>query len=454
METVNIIINILSNGIGSRFGHFPKQYYMIKGKTVLDHTIDNITENLSELNHIKYEIYIVSNDKHEHYPTINGGKTRIGSILNAINYHKGSDYDLIFFHDAVRPLLSPDLFNEVYDLYSNKIKETPSFSIIPISKLVNSIIYKDGNTVDRDLLLNTHTPEIFTKDAIQCIVANDLHQIDTKLKTSLINISLELNIPYVFVQNPINNFKLTYKNDIIRYNLISSSQAFYSNDLIKLYDDPDYELSDKNVLVLGGTSGIGYSLVNRLNEHNNVHAFGSKDKIQNENFFSQLPNIKWDIIIHSIGNLKNMVKPIKHIKIDELNLSYKIHYESIIRLLHYIDSSQQNRKVKLIVLGSSSYNRGDKNMVAYSPLKAAISILGEIIAKEYPYINCNVVHPSRTDTKLRQIITKNEPKTLLLDSDVVAKFITDILKTSLNGKNILISKFDEMEYVYLLQNDE
>lgn len=437
--------NILSSGIGSRFGLIPKQEYIFKGKTILQHTIDNIININNEIEiDVVFKIFIVSNSRKLNHTYINGGETRIDSIYNAINYHNKNktNYDFMIFHDAVRPNIDCNLITNLLNFNPDD-----NLMVIPVSELVNSVInVNEKFPVKRENLVNTHTPEVFTKKSIN-ILSNCYT--NNEYSTSIFNIGLMNNIPFKLVPNSEINFKITYQSDIKKLNDIYDKTLNYSEQKFTKLIDNNFLYTKKNILILGGTSGIGYNLfleLNKLDIHN-IHTYGSNNPIESDTFFNKLPNLKWDIIIHSVGSINGKIKKIVDITMESYLESYKIHYESVLRLIHYLNDNQPNYDSKLIIIGSSSSILGTKNMSNYSPLKSALSRLGEVIDQEHKNIKCNIIHPGRTDTKLRKNIALNEHSDILINPSILSKILINIIKTNLRGKNIFISKFNEKEFL-------
>ena len=116
---------ILAGGVGSRMGYsLPKQFYKVAGKTVIEHTIDAF-----EKNHHIDEIAIVMNpsciDQMEGIilrnpwkkvkKLLKGGEERYLSTLSAIKAYEGEGELNMLFHDAVRPLVSQRIINDVVE---------------------------------------------------------------------------------------------------------------------------------------------------------------------------------------------------------------------------------------------------------------------------------------------------------------------------------------------------
>lgn len=113
---------ILAGGVGSRLGlSTPKQFFKVAGKMVVEHTIDAFERN-SQIDEIaivsnpfyvsEFENMVLKNGWEKIKKILKGGKERYDSSLSAIEAYAGSEVNLIF-HDAVRPLISQRILNDV-----------------------------------------------------------------------------------------------------------------------------------------------------------------------------------------------------------------------------------------------------------------------------------------------------------------------------------------------------
>ena len=123
MAKRNIAV-VLAGGVGKRLGMTtPKQFFKVAGKMVIEHTVDVFERNA----HI-HEIAIVSNAMliadienivlkngwTKVKRILKGGNERYESSLSAIKAYENESVNLIF-HDAVRPLVSQRILNDVVD---------------------------------------------------------------------------------------------------------------------------------------------------------------------------------------------------------------------------------------------------------------------------------------------------------------------------------------------------
>lgn len=120
---MNIAV-ILAGGVGNRLGmNKPKQFLKVAGKTVFEHTVDafqkhNKIDEIFVVMHASYvhdaEDMVMKNNWTKVKKVLNGGSERYESSLAAINACVDENVNLIF-HDAVRPLVSERIIDDVVE---------------------------------------------------------------------------------------------------------------------------------------------------------------------------------------------------------------------------------------------------------------------------------------------------------------------------------------------------
>lgn len=97
--------------------------------------------------------------------TVDGGRTRAESVANALN---AVDTELVAIHDAARPLLSPELLD---DLVAELVANPDADAIIAAAPVTDTVKKVDGDriveTLDRSLLWGAQTPQVFRTDALR-----------------------------------------------------------------------------------------------------------------------------------------------------------------------------------------------------------------------------------------------------------------------------------------------
>ena len=169
----NIAI-VLAGGIGSRLGlSTPKQFFKVAGKMVVEHTIDAFESNprIDEIAIVSNPFYIADFEsiiiKNGWKKVKEDSERRSGKdfipAFSAIKAYEGSDVNLIF-HDAVRPLVSQRILNDV-------IKALETYAAIDVAMpATDTIIEVDGDFIhqipDRSKLKRGQTPQAFHLETI------------------------------------------------------------------------------------------------------------------------------------------------------------------------------------------------------------------------------------------------------------------------------------------------
>jgi 2-C-methyl-D-erythritol 4-phosphate cytidylyltransferase len=96
---------------------------------------------------------------------VDGGATRADSVANALN---AVDTELVAIHDAARPLLTPQLLD---DLVAELVSDPAADAIIAAAPLTDTIKKVDGGriatTLDRSGLWGAQTPQVFRTKALR-----------------------------------------------------------------------------------------------------------------------------------------------------------------------------------------------------------------------------------------------------------------------------------------------
>ena len=188
---------------------------------VIEHTVDVFERN----NHI-HEIAIVSNAMliadienivlkngwTKVKRILKGGSERYESSLSAIKAYENEDVNLIF-HDAVRPLVSHRILNDVVEALKN-------YSAIDVAMpSADTIIEVEGdfisNIPDRSRLRRGQTPQAFDLNVIK--EAYEKALLDPNFKTTddcgvVLRYCPEIEIALVLGEE--RNLKLTYPEDL------------------------------------------------------------------------------------------------------------------------------------------------------------------------------------------------------------------------------------------------
>ncbi|WP_445660727.1 2-C-methyl-D-erythritol 4-phosphate cytidylyltransferase [Acinetobacter sp. F16] len=217
-------------GSGSRFSKTElKQYQMIQGQTVLEHTVSRLNDlplsgyvlAISEDDSVAKTLNLAQPDK-AHFCV--GGAERVHSVLNALTYLSqfASPDDLVFVHDAARPCVTQDCLNH---LVNTAIQQNCSAILaIPVRDTLKLVEHKNNieKTVSRDYLWQAQTPQISKLGILK-------HAIEKALQDGITITDEASALEYVgetvkVVQGRSDNIKITYSDDLELAKLILTVQ--------------------------------------------------------------------------------------------------------------------------------------------------------------------------------------------------------------------------------------
>ena len=163
---------IVAGGTGQRMGAtMPKQFLVIEGKSILLHTVNQFVAAFADINFVivlpadyiqEGKNLIASSGLTQHVQFTAGGETRFQSVKNGLA-HVAPDA-IVFVHDAVRCLLTPDLIQRSYQQALEK------GSAIPAVASTDTIRITEGtkhHVVDRANVMMIQTPQTFNAAILQ-----------------------------------------------------------------------------------------------------------------------------------------------------------------------------------------------------------------------------------------------------------------------------------------------
>ena len=218
---------ILAGGTGSRMGStdMPKQFLEIKGKPILNHTVEKFLPNpkfekiivLSPkkwIGHTK-EIIRKFTGRNDRIVVIEGGSTRNETIMNAIRFidkEYGLDDDtVIVTHDSVRPFVTHRIIEE-------NIKTALSCgacdTVIPAT---DTIVEGNGTAItdipDRRRMYQGQTPQSFKAKLLRDTYES-LSDEEKDILTDAAKILVMKGKEVRLVQGETFNIKITYPYDL------------------------------------------------------------------------------------------------------------------------------------------------------------------------------------------------------------------------------------------------
>jgi len=175
----------------------------------------------------------------------------------------------------------------------------------------------------------------------------------------------------------------------------------------------------KNILVIGGSKGIGREIVNsQLEKGNNCYNFSRTESgINNQNFIEEkidilsddLPNIEnIDSIIYCPGSIN--LKPILQLKEEDFINDFNINVVGAIKTVKaYLNNLKKGNDPSLLFFSTVAVGQGMPFHSSVSVAKAGIEGLTKSLAAELaPTIRVNCIAPTITRTDMAQRILRNE----------------------------------------------
>ncbi len=157
---------IVAAGKGNRMNReTPKQFLLLKQKPVLYYTIQSFMDAYKDMEIILVlpEEYIANGQEiidgffdNSKIRICAGGRTRFHSVQNGLNLIE--DECIIFVHDGVRCLVSPELIRSCYEHALEKGTAIPVTVCKDSVRLVNET---ENNVIDRNTIKLVQTPQTF-----------------------------------------------------------------------------------------------------------------------------------------------------------------------------------------------------------------------------------------------------------------------------------------------------
>ncbi len=207
---------IVAGGSGLRMGTaVPKQFLMLRDQPVLWYTLTAFLDAFPDL-----QIILVLPEHHietgksilrsTHDPDriwmTTGGETRFHSVRNGLQHIQR--HSIVFVHDGVRCLLTPDLIRRCYNGAVDK------GNAIPATTAVDSIRMETVNgavSIDRDRIRLIQTPQTFYSDIIKSAFEQDFHESFTDEASVVEKLGVKINL----IEGEITNIKITRPLDLL-----------------------------------------------------------------------------------------------------------------------------------------------------------------------------------------------------------------------------------------------
>lgn len=441
---------ILAGGVGERLGmSTPKQFFKVAGKMVVEHTVDVFERNprIDEIAIVSnpmlisdFENIVLRNKWRKVKKILKGGKERYDSSLSAIRAYQDEDVNLVF-HDAVRPLVSQRILNDVIDA----LKDHRAIDVaIPSADTIIEVDDKGyiSSIPDRSKLRRGQTPQAFDRQLIADAYDRALKDPQFKTTDDCGVVRKYSDEPVFVVRGEESNMKLTYREDTYMLDKLFQLKNTEPQDISHVGDI----FRDKVAVVFGGSYGIGKNIVEML-EQSGARVF-SYSRSENHIDVGQREDVaralteayeqagRIDYVICTAGVLNK--EPLTTMDYATIQTAVQTNYLGTVNVALEAHPYLKQTEGKLIFFTSSSYTRGRAFYSIYSSTKAAIVNFVQAVAQEWDGdgIKINCINPERTKTPMRQKNFGIEPDDTLLMPERVAEATLRTLASDCTGQVI------------------
>ena len=203
----------------------------------------------------------------------------------------------------------------------------------------------------------------------------------------------------------------------------------------------------KSVLIVGGSSGIGKSLVNILLEKNKIISISrTSSKITHPNLTEYtcdvlndaLPELAVvDSIVYCPGSIN--LKPISRLNQEDFSNDFSINVLGAVKVVqHYLPLLKNGSNPSILMFSTVAVKMGMPFHASVAASKGAVEGLVKSLAAEFaPTIRVNAIAPTLTDTPLASKLLRNDklkemragvhPLKRYLQSDEVAEMAKFII---------------------------
>ena len=448
---------ILASGSGMRFQESqPKQFMKLAGLPVIVHTlrIFQASPLISSIFVVCHEDYV----DHVWELTFQYGLTKVFKVVvGGVTRQESSrigieccvdDTEYVLVHDSVRPFLPHKV---IEDLVTAVKLYKAADTVIPSADTLVQVDEEGfiASIPDRSRFRRGQTPQAFSRELILKAHRQALND-GVENATDDCQLVMRLGHRVFVVAGDEQNIKITYPIDLHIADKLFQLKAHQTGGMGE--SDPlPQGLKEKVILVVGGSSGIGRSLVDLLKGGGSARVY-ALDRSTKPRFDVTNPDsiqAALDFIVEHEGRIDHVVncagdlirKPVAHMSLEEWTHICDVNLTGCFNLAKaLIPLFQRQHSGGLMFVGSSSYTRGRGGYSAYSCTKAALVNFCQALSEELAEwnIKVNVASPGRVNTPLRfRNFGKEDPATLL-DADYVAREIAHALAMDTTGSVIEI----------------
>lgn len=162
---------IVAGGKGLRMGNaVPKQFLPLAGKPILYYTIKAFADAYDDMkivlvlpqDQLSYaQMVLQAFPDRIDLEIVTGGETRFHSVQNGLK--AVSNDAVVFVHDGVRPMVSPELVRACYEQAVEKGSAIPAVAVSDSMRMVDG---ETSRAVNREQMRSIQTPQTFRADIL------------------------------------------------------------------------------------------------------------------------------------------------------------------------------------------------------------------------------------------------------------------------------------------------
>ena len=184
----------------------------------------------------------------------------------------------------------------------------------------------------------------------------------------------------------------------------------------------------KNILLIGGSTGIGLEIAKKLYKNHNIY-IASRNKVDHDNL--EVTHLEFDVLKDDISSLdlpeqldglvycpgSINLKPFKMLKPKDFEQEMQLNFFGLIKVVNgLMPKLKESNQASLVFFSSVAVKVGMPFHTSVAAAKGAIEGFAKSLAAEYaPSLRVNVVSPSLTDTPLVEKLLNNDKKKEKMD---------------------------------------
>ncbi|MDC1266471.1 SDR family oxidoreductase [Crocinitomicaceae bacterium] len=170
----------------------------------------------------------------------------------------------------------------------------------------------------------------------------------------------------------------------------------------------------KKILVVGGTKGIGESVVDLLSEYECVVFSRNESALENHLVCDVLKDDLPDIdnlsgLVYCPGSIN--LKPFHRLSEEDFLQDFQINVLGAVRVIQKYFRELKRNKGSIVLFGTVAAHQGMSFHASIAASKGGLEALGRSLAAEWaPNVRVNIVNPSLTETSLADGLLNTDQK--------------------------------------------